>query len=624
MRITTFAGLTVLEPGEPFSTDGYSFQDRNPELTDRLLRVGAVTHRHDEHPALADPVATPSASAIASGGGFPAETDAVFGYTLVDAWGGESLISDLAEVTTAGPIPAPDAPTASADYAAGGLLSGVFSYVKTWTDGAGGETDASFETAVAIDPGHASARVRFTDLSSGMTAANASGWRLYKSANGSNYHFIAAGSGATLDDAGQLCADCVQAPPDDNTTQSHNLVQLQMPASLPSAAVGFRVYGSIDVGFTSPSFFGLYPAASAGVTFNFAAFNPGDGTPPPISTTVPGAAKIDYDTEVIGGPTGGGGGGGGLGSFAYGGSAVAIPDGVPSPETEIPIPVTASGTVEQLAVKLELAHTYAGDVTLRLRHPDGTTIVPLASAYVTLSGTAQAADGYGTPGTTPPDMSFSDAGAATLATYAGGSPITGVQKPDSPLSAFNGMAASGVWTLLAADVSGGDTGSVIQVVLDFDAPVAPPAGPALIRLQRSTSQTIVPSTATDVIWDATPVFNTDAGVYALSSGQTRVQILEDGYYDATAQILFSPGNVGDRFSRIRQYFAAGGNTILAQTSLPNAGTGFYAGAPAQTGPFHALAGDELLVDCYHDAPANLTLDGSATNRIIGFGVTRLG
>lgn len=624
MRITTFAGLTVLEPGEPFSTDGYSFQDRNPELTDRMLHVGAVTHRHDGHPALANPTEAPSATSVASGGGFPAETDAVFGYTLVDAWGGESLISPLGEVTTAGQIQAPDAPTASADYAAGGLLSGIYSYVKTWTDGAGGETDASFEAVVAIDPGHASGRVRFTGLSSGMTAASATGWRLYKSANGSNYHFIAAGSGATLDDAGQLCADCVQAPPGDNTTQSHNLVQVLMPGSLPASAVGFRLYGSIDVGFASPSFFGLYPAASAGATFNFAGFDPGDGSPPPISTTLPGAAKIDYATEVIGGPTGGGGGGGGgMGSFAYGGSAVAIPDGVTSPETGIPIPVTASGAIAQLAVKLEIAHTYAGDVTLRLRHPDGVTIVQLASAYVTMSVTAQAADGFGTPGTTPPDMAFSDTGTADLSAYAGASPIVGVQKPDSPLSAFNGMAASGIWTLLVSDVSSGDTGSVIQAVLDFD-PLAPPAtGPALLNLRLSTSQSIPSSTATDVIWDAVPVFNTDTAVYALSSGQNRVQILADGYYDATAQVLFEPGSVGDRFSRIRQFYASGGSGILAQTSLSNAGTSFYAGAPAQTGPFQAHAGDELVVDCYHDAPGSLSLNGLAAHRIIGFGVTKL-
>lgn len=301
MRRTPFAGLTVLEPGEPFSTDGYSFQDRNPDLTDRLLRVGAVTHRHDEHIALADPTIAPSASAVASGGGFPAEVDAQFSYTFIDAYGGESMVAPLAEVTTPSKIQAPDPPSGSADYAAGALLAGTYSYVKTWVDGAGGETTPSFEELVTLDPGYASGRVRFSNLASGMVAAGAASWRLYKSQNGSYYHYIASGTTNTLDDDGSLCADCVTRPPTTNTTQDRNTVQVQMPASgaLPVEAVAFRLYGSIGVGFQSPSFFGQYPRASGGSIFTFTAWNPGDGSPPPISTTLPGATKIDADTQIV-------------------------------------------------------------------------------------------------------------------------------------------------------------------------------------------------------------------------------------------------------------------------------------------------------------------------------------
>ncbi|MEA2492977.1 MAG: hypothetical protein QOJ29_888, partial [Thermoleophilaceae bacterium] len=49
---TPFAGLMVLEPGEPLSTENYRFTSVDPILVDHLLKVGAVLHRHDEHTAL--------------------------------------------------------------------------------------------------------------------------------------------------------------------------------------------------------------------------------------------------------------------------------------------------------------------------------------------------------------------------------------------------------------------------------------------------------------------------------------------------------------------------------------------------------------------------------------------
>lgn len=299
MRVTPFAGLTALEPGEPFSTDGFSFQDRNPDLTDRLLRVGAISHRHDQHSALASPTASGALSVDTASGSIPAGVTAVFGYTLVDAFGGETLLSDVVDIATPGKIDAPQAPSGSADYAAGALLAGAYSYVKTWIDGFGGETVASISRTITIDPGHASGRLRFVNLASGMATAGAAGWRLYKSQNGGAYHYIASGTGNTLDDAGQLCADCVTRPPTTNTTSDHNSLTFTMPSgALPSAATSFRIYGTVGVGFDSPSFFGEFPAASASATFSWQSWSPGTGRPPAVSTTIPGASKIDAETEL--------------------------------------------------------------------------------------------------------------------------------------------------------------------------------------------------------------------------------------------------------------------------------------------------------------------------------------
>ena len=67
MQKTPFAGLTRLNPNESLSTDGFSFQDSNPALIDYFIQL-ALTHRHDGHPPLADPVGAPSATVETSGG----------------------------------------------------------------------------------------------------------------------------------------------------------------------------------------------------------------------------------------------------------------------------------------------------------------------------------------------------------------------------------------------------------------------------------------------------------------------------------------------------------------------------------------------------------------------------
>lgn len=307
MRRTLFAGLTVLEPGEPFSTDGYSFQQRNPEITDKLLQIGAQTHRHDAHAALPRPGTAPSATAVASGGTFPAGVTLTAGYTLVDSAGGETLIvDDLAEVTTPPLIPTPDPPVAAFSSAAGAIGVGTYYYVKTWIDAGGGETTPSPYAVVERPPGYASGQIVLTGLATGSGAAGAAGWRLYKAAAGGTFHFIASGTADTITDAGQLCADCVDTPPTINNTNERNTVELAFPASgaMPYAsagasAVAFRVYASLGPGFPDPSFLGQYPMASAGQTFALTTWAPQAGRPPDVATAIAGANKIDPDVELL-------------------------------------------------------------------------------------------------------------------------------------------------------------------------------------------------------------------------------------------------------------------------------------------------------------------------------------
>lgn len=307
MRRTQFAGLTVLEPGEPLSTDGFSFQQRNPDITDKFLQIGAQTHRHDMHPALHRPTGVPSAAAVPSGGQFPADVTLTFGYTLVDAAGGETLLVEEPAVVTTPPLmPTPaDPPAAAFSSAAGSIPIGTYYYVKTWIDDSGGETEASPYAVVERPPGYASGQIELSGLNTGSGAAGAAGWRLYKAGAGGTFHFIASGTADAITDNGTLCASCTDTPPLVNTTNQRNTVQLTMPdeADLPAAsagasAVAFRMYASIVSGFPDPSFLGEFPLASAGQTFNLVTWAPEQGRPPDVATAIGGANKIDPYLEL--------------------------------------------------------------------------------------------------------------------------------------------------------------------------------------------------------------------------------------------------------------------------------------------------------------------------------------
>jgi hypothetical protein len=114
MRRTLFAGLTALDPGESIYIDGGSFVARNPFITDRLLEVGAVSHRHDGAPAMQDPDTAPGVTVQSTGGSLPSSTTIFVGFTVLDDSDGESAISPLATAVTPSGIIAPP-PTGRAE-----------------------------------------------------------------------------------------------------------------------------------------------------------------------------------------------------------------------------------------------------------------------------------------------------------------------------------------------------------------------------------------------------------------------------------------------------------------------------------------------------------------------------
>jgi hypothetical protein len=305
MEKTLFAGLTQLDPGESLSTDNASFQSENPPKIDRLLEVGAVTHRHNAHPAQANPGSglEPGASAVASGGHIPADLTVYVGFTLLDFDQGETTLSPIVTVSTDTPLPGPDdGPTAEADYTAGGLLPDTYYYAISLLDAEGGETPVGPTTAVEREPGYASGRVLLSGLLEPVLAASASAWRLWRAVGGGDLFYIASGATDTFVDDGSGCVDCSLAPvdPDVNLTNSDNTILVEVPSGGAMAtASAFSVYLTTDAGFESGCLAGTYPIASAGTVLTFRDLIVEDHRPPDVSTCIPGASKIDPDTELL-------------------------------------------------------------------------------------------------------------------------------------------------------------------------------------------------------------------------------------------------------------------------------------------------------------------------------------
>lgn len=306
MEKTRFAGITRLAPGESIATDNYAFQSVDRDIIDRLLELGAHSHRHDAHEPIANPTAEPILALEDTGGTIRGDTTLYVCYTLVDAFGGESLPSDVAAATTDPQLTAPDAtPNADVDTTAGDLLSGTYYYAVSLTDGTGGETPVGPTLEVDIDPGFANAKIVLTGLGDMVTDnPPAAGWRLYKASGTGALTFLAAG-GAEQDsvtDDGHLCVDCTEVAPreDLNTTASTNALLVQVPNdAIVAAATAIRIYMSDDGDFTSPSFVEQLPTSAAGTSRRYTRLFLNDGQPPDVATSIAGANKIDPDTELL-------------------------------------------------------------------------------------------------------------------------------------------------------------------------------------------------------------------------------------------------------------------------------------------------------------------------------------
>lgn len=118
-------------------------------------------------------------------------------------------------------------------------------------------------------------------------------------------------------------------------------------------------------------------------------------------------------------------------------------------------------TVTDVDARVRMTHTYEGDLEFYLASPAG-VIVPL------WIGDNQSGDDFGTGPTdcTGTPTVFDDESATAV--LDGTSPYAGSFRPIAPLSAIDGSAAGGVWTLYVEDHYTGDRGVLHSAGLKID------------------------------------------------------------------------------------------------------------------------------------------------------------
>ena len=212
------------------------------------------------------------------------------------------------------------------------------------------------------------------------------------------------------------------------------------------------------------------------------------------------------------------------------------------------------GNITDVNLYLRGTHTWVGDLIFTLTHPNGTTSVT-------------AVDRPGIPASTfgcssenfdlwldddGPDGPVEDQCFAPPA-------LRDRPTPNNPLSAFNGLEASGVWTLNVSDNAGGDTGTLQEwcVEIAVSDPIAPPsievepesiAGGQAPDVQTNHPLTITNTGEADLIWtihEASPASINDNPERILPSSLLNpVTLLADSRITPLANVVSDGGFEG--------------------------------------------------------------------------------
>jgi subtilisin-like proprotein convertase family protein len=141
--------------------------------------------------------------------------------------------------------------------------------------------------------------------------------------------------------------------------------------------------------------------------------------------------------------------------FSSGDINIPIPDGTgPNQQgTAVfsTITVPQSGVISDMRMSLNISHTYIGDLTVQLQHPNGVDFINVWSRTCNSAPFENI------------DVTFQDGQPAISC----GSPTTGIYAPVSPLSTFNGLDMSGEWAIAVVDSFNQDIGTINSWSIEF-------------------------------------------------------------------------------------------------------------------------------------------------------------
>lgn len=254
--------LKTLESGDDFDEDGYKYTKADREQIDRLLEIGAETHRHTGETSSATNPSLPLELTLDTVGGYIDASERVrYKYTLVDAAGNESAASPEAYVDTPEAITTPSAATLTVSTTGGTHLPGNYFYVlSAYVDFNTSETKALNPAYITVPTTTATNEITLTlpTLPNG-----ASGFNIYRRKPGNTKYFYLASVDMevatppeTYVDDNTVTADCDRTLPVANTTNSLNSVIVSLPGATPTVPAGYtwRIYRTFVSGDYEDSF----------------------------------------------------------------------------------------------------------------------------------------------------------------------------------------------------------------------------------------------------------------------------------------------------------------------------------------------------------------------------------
>jgi subtilisin-like proprotein convertase family protein len=141
-------------------------------------------------------------------------------------------------------------------------------------------------------------------------------------------------------------------------------------------------------------------------------------------------------------------------SLTPAGLPMSIPDNATAATSTLA--VTDNVVLTDVNVRVQITHTWVGDLKIEIESPIGTRVTLLDRPGVPAS----------TYGCSNDDMNvtFDSASSYNLETHCANTTpwYTGVAAPFASLNTLNGQGTAGTWKLIVTDLAGGDTGAVVD------------------------------------------------------------------------------------------------------------------------------------------------------------------